>query len=361
MRKRQISILLIFCAFFAKLLAQEPPKSDLVFNKLVHDFGDILISEGKKSCSFTFTNTGSKPIVIQMVTAACGCTEPTWERAPIMPGKSGSIFVTFLNDQGPYPFEKTITVYPSDSDFPITLRIKGVAHDKKKSVSELFPVAYGPLRVRNTLFHLGQVAQGEAKTDSVQVVNNGRSTIEIGFSRVSKGLIISAHPQRLKAGEKGSIRYTIDTRLFNDWGAVTFTALPLINGRAEGAKPLEISADIRDNFRRYSQEQLAQAPILQADKTSARFENAKRGSKIEQSFSISNKGLTPLIIHKISTTAPSVTVKAPKEIAPGKSETISLIMDTSGVMGETIGGITLITNVPSRPSISFVVTGTVVP
>ena len=354
-------ILLILCIFNATLLAQEQPKSDLVFNKFVHDFGDVLLSSGPMSCTFTYTNKGNKPIVIQYINTSCGCTEPKWDKAPIMPGKSGTIAITFSNDQGPYPFDKTIGVYSTASDLPIMLRIRGVVHEKKKSLSELFPIAYASLRLRSTQYDLGPIAQGEVGRDSAQVVNAGKSPIEISFTKVDAGLDIDVYPKKLKAGEKGYIRYTVDTRRFIDWGTVTYTAQLLVNGKSEGGAPMVVTADIRENFRDYTQEQRAQAPILLAEQTVISFEQAKQGDKVEKSFTISNKGRTPLIIRKVTPAQTCVTAKAPTEIAPGKSATVTLTLDTSGLWGEVATGVTLVTNVPTRPVISLIVTGYVVP
>ncbi|MCL1974484.1 MAG: DUF1573 domain-containing protein [Bacteroidetes bacterium] len=359
--ERKISyICLMLCLFVPKIWAQVPPESDLVFTKLVHDFGDILLSDGKKSCTFNYTNKGSRPIVIQQVLTSCGCTDPKWDKAPVMPGKSGQISVTFSNDQGPYPFEKTLTVYSTATDLPIILKIKGIVHEKKKSLSELFPVAYSSFRLRNSQYHLGQIAQGEHKTDSAQVVNTGKSAIEVGFTKISKGLIISVYPKKLKPGEIGYLRYTVDTRIHTDWGTVTYSAQPCINGKPEGTAPIEIAAEIRDNFKNYTKEELANAPILLAEQTWTSFDQAKRGSKIEKSFTISNRGRTPLVIHK-AIPQDGVTVKAPTAIAPGKSETIAVGIDTSNMIGEIVAVVTLITNVPSRPIMSLSVTGTVTP
>jgi len=361
MIRKIIAFTLLFCAVNTRLSAQESPVSDLVFDKLVHDFGDFLISDGKKSCTFTYTNKGIKPIVIQTIIASCGCTEPKWDKAPIMPGKSGTVTVTYLNDQGPYPFEKTMAVYSSATDRPITLRIRGVVHEKAKSVSELFPIAYGSFRLRTTQYQLGQIAQGEAKTDMAEVINNGKSTIDIGFTNISKGLIINVTPQRLKPGEKGHIHFTVDTRLHTDWGTVTYTAQPTINGKAEGTAPIVITADIRDNFKELTREQLSNAPILLAEQTSARFEDVKRGNKIEKKFTISNKGKSPIILHKAIPSNDYTTVNWPKEIAPGESGVITITVNSDKLNGEVVTGATIITNVPSRPVFALMVTGTVVP
>ena len=54
-----------------------------------HDFGTI--AEGPEvTYYFEFTNTGKEPLIIQNVSASCGCTTPDWPKQPILPGKQGS-------------------------------------------------------------------------------------------------------------------------------------------------------------------------------------------------------------------------------------------------------------------------------
>src|SRR5947207_8236017 len=55
-----------------------------------HDFGTVEES-GPIGYEFTFTNTGSAPIVITDVRASCGCTTPSWPKEPIAPGGKGVI------------------------------------------------------------------------------------------------------------------------------------------------------------------------------------------------------------------------------------------------------------------------------
>ena len=45
------------------------------FDKTVHDFGDILQSDGPVSCSYSVKNISNEPLVIYNVVSSCGCTE----------------------------------------------------------------------------------------------------------------------------------------------------------------------------------------------------------------------------------------------------------------------------------------------
>lgn len=109
------------------VLAAAPVK----FDKTVHDFGVISIKDGAVKCVFTMTNTTDKPVTIFAVTTSCGCTNADWTRNSIAPGETGNVTVTYNNDDGPYPFDKTLNVYISNLKKPIILHIKGTVTNKK--------------------------------------------------------------------------------------------------------------------------------------------------------------------------------------------------------------------------------------
>ena len=96
------------------------------FDKTVHDFGKVTLKDGPQSCTFTITNTGNEPLTIFAVISSCGCTDVSWTRESIAPGKTGTVTGTYSNDEGLYPFDKTLTVYMSAQDKPVKLHLKGV-------------------------------------------------------------------------------------------------------------------------------------------------------------------------------------------------------------------------------------------
>lgn len=99
---------------------------DVLFDHRIHDFGEILTSDGPQTCTFTVTNLGEKPIAVYEVASSCGCTNVTWTKQPIKKDESGTITATFENADGPYPFDKTLTVYVSGLSSPVILHLKGV-------------------------------------------------------------------------------------------------------------------------------------------------------------------------------------------------------------------------------------------
>lgn len=88
------------------------------------DVGNI--PQGKpKLIRFEFTNTSSKPIVIENVAPSCGCTTADYTKTPILPGKKGFVEASY-NAASPGMFMKTVNVTTSDSKAPKTLSFKGV-------------------------------------------------------------------------------------------------------------------------------------------------------------------------------------------------------------------------------------------
>ena len=105
------------------VVAQE--KGVMKFEKTSHDFGKVDEQDKTATVKFEFTNNGKAPIVISNVAASCGCTTPEWTKEPVLPGKKGSITVTYGTLGRVGPFNKVVTVN-SNADTPsVVLEIKG--------------------------------------------------------------------------------------------------------------------------------------------------------------------------------------------------------------------------------------------
>ncbi|MCX6248628.1 MAG: DUF1573 domain-containing protein [Bacteroidetes bacterium] len=88
-----------------------------------HDFGKIVQGE-TVSFPFKFRNTGKSDLVISDVSTSCGCTVPSFPKAPVHPGQDGIIRVTF-NSAGKRGFQnKNIVVVANTQPNTFVLRIK---------------------------------------------------------------------------------------------------------------------------------------------------------------------------------------------------------------------------------------------
>ena len=123
-------------AFFAVCMVAlgtvaEDTYAQASFEVKSHDFGNITEENGPVSCTFEFTNTGNKPLLIIDATASCGCTRPEFPTKPIKPGKKGKIKVTYSPIGRPGAFKKTVKVRTNGKVSTTTLRIEGTVIPKK--------------------------------------------------------------------------------------------------------------------------------------------------------------------------------------------------------------------------------------
>ncbi|MDP4282723.1 MAG: DUF1573 domain-containing protein [Bacteroidota bacterium] len=98
------------------------------FDKTVCDLGD-LVQSTPGTAVFTLTNRGNEPLLTSSVTASCGCTNLSYSKDPVLPGKSVTISVTY-NAAVPGIFIKTVTVKTNAAEQPVTLQIKGKVNPK---------------------------------------------------------------------------------------------------------------------------------------------------------------------------------------------------------------------------------------
>lgn len=87
------------------------------------DFGTI--KEGQLlEVSFPFRNSGDKNLIIENVSASCGCTVPEKPEEPFAPGKEGVIKARFDSRGKPGEQHKYITVVTNTQEKVYTLNFK---------------------------------------------------------------------------------------------------------------------------------------------------------------------------------------------------------------------------------------------
>lgn len=360
MRRFLYIILFPIAAFFSNYSVAQggsAPAQAIEFTKRVHNFGKISVNEGAKHCSFEFRNTSNKPVVISNILSSCGCTTPKWPKKPIMPGESGKVEVTYLNDQGPYPFDKALTVYTSASTKPIILRITGLAYENERSMKEIFPIAIGPLGVKNNIIRGGQIAQGNSKSGNFKIANISGKSTKVQFTEVSPGLELSIDPVTIPGNGIADVSYTIDTKESKNWGNTTYTASVVCNG-TKASTPVSIECMIIDNFTGMTKEEKNKAPMLLAENSSYNFGTVKRGEKVKASFNLRNTGHSQLLLHKIEK-KDEIAINTKKEIQAGEKFTLEAVLDTKSRNGEVVYTLTLVTNSPNRPLVNLFITGTI--
>ena len=100
----------------------------MAFETMELDYGTIE-QDSEPVRTFTFTNTGTEPVLIMNARGSCGCTVPTVTKAPVAPGESSDIKVRY-DTHRIGQFRKRVTLTTNIPGDPIVLTIKGKVEAK---------------------------------------------------------------------------------------------------------------------------------------------------------------------------------------------------------------------------------------
>jgi len=100
------------------------PLPEFSFASETFDFGAVPEGEVVEH-TFTFTNTGEAPLIIQSASASCGCTVPSYSKEPVPVGGTGEIAVRFNSKGKKGNQAPTVTVTANTFPKVRKLRLKG--------------------------------------------------------------------------------------------------------------------------------------------------------------------------------------------------------------------------------------------
>lgn len=342
---------------------QEKIGNGLEIDKTIHNFGDIMLGSGPVSCSFTIKNNGDKPAVIYNVTTTCGCTDVDWTREPVRPGGTGKISVTYSNDEGPYPFDKNITVYLSDVKKPVILKLRGVSIEKAKPLEESYPLHFGPLAMKQAVSRCGNLEQGNSKSEVVLVANLSDKPINVSFKDMSENLSINIRSNPIPARSTAEMVFTVNTDK-DVWGRNEYTAVPVIDGKAytgsDGSREIGVWAFTKDNFNHLSDEQKAKGPMPRFESSTFNFGTIPAGTEVHATFRFKNEGKECFIVRKVDVDACCYSHSDIPAAKPGEEVSFRVHLDTKEMpKGENMKIVTLTTNSPLRPIVNLFISGVI--
>lgn len=337
--------------------AQEKIGDGLEVDKMVHNFGDIKLNSGPVACTFTITNTSDKPSVIYNVVSSCGCTDVEWTREPILPGKKGKISVTYSNDEGPYPFDKTLTVYMSEIKKPVLLKIRGVSLAKAIPLEESYPVTFGAFALKDKEFKCGNIEQGERRSEAVMVANLSNKPLHVSFTDIADHLDISVSPNPIPARSTAEMSFSVSA-CRHIWGKNHYSATPVVEGKAYDGGKISVWAFTKENFDDVSEQDKSTGPRPAFKESTFQAGKVRKGEIVHAKFTFENVGKKPFGVYKVDIDAPKWAHGRIPPTEPGGWTTFTVDIDTSDMpVGEMLTIVTLTTNSPLRPIVNLFITG----
>jgi hypothetical protein len=344
---------LLFCFVLTLFLDLRPfaqeLKSVISFDQKEFNFGTFRESDGMVVHDFIFTNVGKVPLILRDVKASCGCTTPEWTKEPILPGRTGSIRVSFNPKNRPGSFSKTIQV-SSNAEVPVvTLAIQGVVIPVDK-VEDVYKFSIGPVRIQTIYAAFGEIYKGAKGNYSIRVMNTSHDKpAELNFKQLPPYLKATMVPARIEPQQEGRIDLEYNSSLQNGWDYAVDRVDLLVNGEVFPNNRISITANIRENFQNLTAEDMSKAPVVEFDHTSFDFGTILQDKPVEHVFVLTNTGKSALIIRKVSASCGCTAVQPEKTtVAPGEKTVIRAVFNPAGRDGNQKKAITVITNDPRR-------------
>lgn len=342
----------ISCFFSLSLLAKGP---EICWLETLHDFGAFDEALGLVTTTFKAVNTGDEPLIILSARANCGCTTPRYTLESILPGDTAKLSVSYDAKGRPGRFDKKVYV-TSNAEKNSVLTITGTVIGASNSLKGRYPVDAGKMRLSSTVLPFGEVKKGHAASTMLRAYNASDDTIRPVVTKNPAYIKFRISPESVPPGEQFAISGTISTSEYPIWGLVTDS----VTIQCDANDPTKASADIstvaiiNEDFSKLSEEELNKAPVASVESDLFDMDHIgwNDGKAIINS-KIFNKGKNPLLIHRLYSTDPAITVKTGRDtVKGGKSIELTIIVDSSKIpAGEPLNArITMITNDPSSPT-----------
>ena len=125
--------LLLFALLLVCSIGTATAQAQIKFDKTTHDFGKFSSETPIVKCTFTLTNTGDKPLVINQVVPSAGCVKVNYNKGQIQPGETSPLMVTYDGTgKAPGQFRKTITIRSNAKTDMLRLAIEGNMYEEPK-------------------------------------------------------------------------------------------------------------------------------------------------------------------------------------------------------------------------------------
>ena len=304
-------------------------------------------------------NTGNEPLIIVKAQAGCGCTVINYPEEPIQPGDTAAVGITYNPSGRPGQFSKQVLIFTNTIPKRTVLEISGNVIPTDATLDQQYPLRAGSLRISQGNLPFGELSRGQNKTLFLSAYNASTDTLLIHVTGDKPHLHPALVPDTVPPAKVTALTVHYISGHAPQWGlnvdTVSLSCEPLHQpSRATaGTATVNVMAQVIANFDRLTDKERANAPVVSVDcGNSLDFGSLKPKETVTRTFTISNKGKSPLAIRRVWVPdGEGITVNANRtEIKQGKSATVTVTVDTSQVQGNLLNvPLTLMCNDPEMP------------
>ena len=318
-----------------------------------HDFGAFKEDDGKVTCHFRFVNTGKDAVSVRAARASCGCTAPSFTKTPVEPGDTGTITVRFNPTGRPGRFSKSVAIdLAGETDLPRqNLVIKGVVIGSSNTLRSRYPIEAGALKFRTTQIPFGSVTKGKAKSAFLEVYNSSEDSVSPQWERVPQCIrVASSDKGAIPPGEQAVYSMVLTPDATSLYGIFTDSLLLGLPG--EVTVKIDVTAILEEDFSRLTPGQRQKAPVIDIEGDRVDFGVIDTGTEeTSRNFTITNRGQSDLMLRRVYTIDPGVTVRVSTDkVKKGKTAIVTVTVKPGELPADILNArIQVIANDPDNP------------
>lgn len=343
---------IVITSLAAGIVLSASAEPEVKFLTETHDFGAFDENDGVVSCDFKYVNTGDEPLVIVAARATCGCTTSHYTKDPVEPGDTGVVTVKYNPTGRPGRFGKKVYV-DFNTEIPRhTLLVTGVVIGSSNTLRGRYPVDAGPVKLRNNSLMLGDVVKGRTSSKSFELYNSTPNPIHPTW-RLPAGLDVKTTTPEVAPGEQATYLFYFTPDGADMYGIYTDTLWLEPTPDVEPIS-IEMVAIINEDFSKLTPGQRRDAPHIEVVERMVDFDFVDpNNGPVTGTFTIRNTGKAPLMLRRVYTTDPGVTVTASTDkVKKGKTATVTVTVDPLAIPSEIINArISVITNDPDNSTV----------
>lgn len=227
-----ICILILIILFPVQLNAQErilsttaidsiinPPllkgNEVLHFDKKEVNVGQLSEDDDPVTFRFPFKNVSKETVTLIRIYTSCGCTAADFDKAPVKPGETREIKLTFNPHGQAGKVDKSAFVYTQLSQKLPTAKITLVGNVKPTANPWVgYPQAMGNvLRLKRATVQFREMTRTSTRTERMVCVNSGKKALKLSALMIPRYATFRTEPAVIPPGKEADIVITIDGTL----------------------------------------------------------------------------------------------------------------------------------------------------
>ena len=298
-----------------------------------YDFGLMKEEAGPKTGVSRFVNEGEVPVTIVSVRPSCGCTSAVYTEDPVAPGDTATISYTYDPTRRPGKFEKSVKVR-LDNGARYSIGISGNVLGTPESLTQLYPVEAGKLRLNRGRVDFGDIQSGTTRSSFVSAYNLSPDSIAPSAKSASDALAVTRDSGRIGPGDIATFGVYFDAAKHGRLGPVEIPVEIYAEegDPQQGEATVTVTATVLPAPFHLTPERERKAPMMFVEPDPVDLGGIARGADPEFEITVTHRGKDRLEIGAVYDKAGRVEVLSlPKPLKGGKSGRIKCRLK-SGLM-----------------------------